>query len=104
MGNQAIARALRVALICGFLLLLGSPSAYADLGGALGSLIAGLFEIPRATLAGTFGGPPIIGTAFGLLSGAVNTVGYLARGTLELAGSAIPIAKTIGPLLLPFLL
>ena len=102
MGGETIARFFRAALTCGLLLAV-PQTAHAALGRALGSLIAGLIEIPRATLAGTFGGPPVVGTVFGLLSGAVNTVGYLANGTLELAGSAIPLAKTIGPMLLPFL-
>ena len=84
--------------------LLAHPApAHADLFRGLAYLVGGVLEIPRAVLAGTFSGPPIIGTAAGLLTGTFNSVLYVAKGTLEVAGTAVPIAKTVAPFLLPFL-
>jgi len=69
----------------------------------VGYLASSIFEIPRATLAGTFGGPPIIGTVFGLVGGAFNTVGLLTKGAIEVVGSAIPLATKLAPLIPLFL-
>lgn len=85
--------------------LLGHPAvAHADIIRGIANLIGAVFEIPRATLAGTFSGPPILGTAVGLLSGTFNSVTMVASGALELLGSAIPIAKTVAPFLIPVFL
>ena len=85
-------------------LVVAAPDAHAAIGRGIGCLIAVIFELPRSTLAGTLGGPPIVGTLVGALTGAVRTIGYLAQGTFEIAASAIPIAKAIGPFLIPIFL
>jgi len=64
-------------------------------------LLAGLLEIPRSTLAGTFNGPPLIGTALGAVGGAINGIGYVTQGAFEILGSAIPLAKAVAPFLIP---
>lgn len=82
-------------------MVMAPPPAHADLIRGIGLLLAGLLEIPRATLAGTFNGPPVIGTALGALGGTINGIGYVTQGTLELLGSAIPLAKAVAPFLIP---
>lgn len=91
-----------VAVIVGTLLV--QTPAEAGLLRGLQYLAAGVFEIPRSVLVGTLSGPPILGTAFGAVGGAMRTVGYALGGTLELLGTAIPLAKKAVPLALPFLL
>lgn len=56
-------------------------------------ILAGVVEIPRAILAGTLGGPPILGTVAGAIGGTINAVGLVAGGTLETAMSSIGLAK-----------
>ena len=75
-----------------------SPAS-ASLGAGLQYLIAGVFEPVRQTLAGTFGGPPILGTAFGLLGGTLRGALMVTRGALEL----IPVAAKLAPLIPVFL-
>lgn len=96
-------RILRLAAMA-YIVLAHPAAAHADLFRGLAYLVGGVLEIPRAVLAGTFSGPPLIGTAAGLLTGTFNSALYLVKGTLEVAGTAVPIAKTVGPFLLPFLL
>lgn len=66
-------------------------------------LLMGVLQIPLQTLAGTFNGPPVIGTALGALNGAMRTVGMVTSGAVELAASGLGIAKSVAPFLLPFL-
>ena len=80
------------------------PIAEAAIVRGIQEVLAGVLQIPLSTIAGTFNGPPIIGTLFGALSGAVKGVGLVAHGALELAASGVSLAKTIGPYLIPFLL
>ena len=91
-----------VTLLTGCLLI--ATPAEANLIRGIQYLAAGIFEIPRSVLVGTLSGPPILGTAFGVVGGALRTVGYLLGGTLEVAGTAIPLAKKAVPMVLPFLL
>ena len=91
-----------VALV--FSLIIGAVPAQADVIRGLGKIVAGVFAIPISTVAGTFGGPPILGTLMGLANGTINTVGLIAGGTLEVAASAVPVAKAVAPFFLPFLL
>lgn len=56
-------------------------------------VVAGVLEIPRAALAGTLGGPPLLGTAIGALGGTIRAVGLVAGGTLETAMSTVGLAK-----------
>ena len=86
------------------LLLFGAAPAEADILRGLQYLLAGVVELPRAALAGTFNGPPLIGTVFGLVNGALGTVSLVGRGALELAASGVAVAKTVGPYLIPIFL
>ena len=74
-----------------------------DLIGGLTDVVQGALAIPMGTLAGTFGGPPIIGTIGGALQGALNTIGYTTRGLLRLVGVAVPTAASLAPLIPLFL-
>ena len=78
--------------------------AQADIIRGLQKIVAGVFQLPLSTLAGTFSGPPIVGTVVGALSGAFNGVGLVASGVLDLAASAVPIVKTVAPFLIPIFL
>ena len=80
-----------------------APAAPAGVFGALADLFQGAIALPVNVLAGTFSGPPVIGTVNGLLAGTVNTLSYTTRGVFGLVGSAIPAASTLAPFL-PFLL
>ena len=73
--------------------------ASADLVRGVEYIVAGVFEVPRATLAGTFGGFPILGTVFGLLSGTLRGAAMVVRGALEL----VPVAAKLAPLIPVFL-
>jgi hypothetical protein len=79
------------------------PPAEANLIRGLGRLISGVLAIPISTVAGTFSGPPILGTALGAVNGVVRAVGMAAGGALDIAASGVSLAKMAGPVLLPFL-
>jgi len=91
-----------VGLIVGLTLL--APTAQAAIVRGVQEVIMGLLQLPLATLAGTFSGPPIIGTVAGAASGLVSGVGLVTHGALELLASGVSIAKTVAPFVLPFLL
>ena len=91
-----------VILFAGLVLL--APPAEAAIFRGLQELIGGVLQLPVQTLVGTFHGPPVIGTLFGAVNGAVQGIGLLAHGTLEIASSGVGIAKMVAPYLLPFLL
>ena len=78
-----------------------APQAEADIVRGIQKIIGGVLSIPMSTLAGTFNGPPIIGTLVGALGGTVNGVGMLLSGVMDLAASAVPVAKTVAPYLIP---
>jgi hypothetical protein len=80
-----------------------APAAHANVFGALADLFQGVIALPMNVLAGTFSGPPVIGTINGVLAGTVNTLSYTTRGLLGLAGAAIPAASALAPFL-PFVL
>lgn len=83
---------------------MGRPSVVdADVLRGLMRVVSGVFEIPRATLAGTVSGPPVLGTVLGALTGAVNGLGLVAGGTLETVVSLVPLALKAAPLLPIFL-
>ena len=84
-------------------LIVSAAPAQADLVGGLGKIVAGVFAIPIATIAGTFSGPPILGTVLGVANGTINAVGLVAGGALEVAAAAVPVAKMVAPFFLPFL-
>ena len=91
------------ALALSVLLVAAPAPAHADLIRGVKYLIGGIFAIPLQTLAGTFSGPPIIGTVGGLLGGTMNGLGMIARGTMDIAGSAVPLAMKAAPYFLFFL-
>lgn len=91
------------ALLIAGCLLLAEP-ADAAVGRAFASWFAALFQLPGSILAGTFNGPPVIGTLMGAVNGVFRTFALVGGGAAELGGSAVSIAKAIGPYLLPFLL
>ena len=97
-------RRLGAALVLALVLLGAAPAAEAGIIRAIQYLVAGVFEIPRSALVGTVNGPPILGTAVGVLGGTARTLGYALGGTLELAGTVIPLAKKAAPFVLPFVL
>ncbi|MBI3011036.1 MAG: hypothetical protein HYY58_00895 [Candidatus Omnitrophica bacterium] len=84
-------------------ILLGiSPPAEADLIRGVGKIIGGVLQLPLSTLAGTFNGPPLVGTLLGAVNGTINAVGMVLGGTLELAGDGLALAKMAAPYVLPF--
>ena len=88
-----------MALVIGMLCVGWPRPASADLVRGVEYIVAGVFEVPRATLAGTFGGFPIVGTVFGFLGGTLRGLAMVTRGTLEL----IPVAAQLAPLIPVFL-
>lgn len=85
-------------------LLVATPRAEANLVRGVQEVVAGVLEVPLSTLAGTFSGPPVFGTAVGAVGGVVRGVGLVAQGALDLVSGAVPLAKAAVPYLLPFLL
>ena len=85
------------------LLLVHPPEASADILRGLLRVVGGVLEVPRSTLAGTVGGPPILGTLAGALTGVVRGAGMIVGGTLETALSAIPFAAKLAPYIPVFL-
>ena len=81
-----------------------TPTAEAAVFRGIGEIIAGVFHVPMAILAGTFTGPPVVGTLLGAVNGVTGGLGLVAHGVLELAASAFSVAKTVGPYVLPFVL
>lgn len=74
-----------------------------DLVGGLTDVVQGALAIPVGAIAGTLGGPPLIGTVGGALQGALNALGYTTRGVLRLVGVAVPTAASLAPLIPLFL-
>jgi hypothetical protein len=85
-------------------LLLGAPAAHANPISGVLKIVAGVFQVPLGILAGTLGGPPIVGTIAGAFSGTLQGVGLVTSGVLELAWDGVSLAKAAAPFLLPFLL
>jgi len=81
-----------------------TPRADAAIVRGIQEVLAGILQVPLSTIAGTFSGPPVIGTVFGAVHGVVSGVGLVTHGALELAASGVSIAKTVAPFVLPFLL
>ena len=70
----------------------------------LQEIVVGVLQVPISTIAGTFSGPPVLGTVFGAVNGLLSGVGLVADGALNVAFGAFGLAKTVAPFLLPFLL
>ena len=96
-----MASARRVACLVLVILLLMAPAApaSASLGRGLQYIIGGVLEIPRSTLAGTFGGFPVVGTLFGAVGGVLRGALMVTRGALEL----VPVAAKLAPMIPVFL-
>ncbi len=100
----------RLLVVCGVAsILLVSPPvrtvcAEPDLFGGIADIVSGVFVLPYDILAGTVSGPPIIGTIGGALVGTMNALALTVRGTLRIAGAAVPIAMQAAPYVLPFVL
>ena len=86
-------------VVVAVLLVAPAAPASASLGAGIAYLLGGVFEPVRQTLAGTFGGPPILGTAFGLVGGTLRGAMMVVRGALEL----VPVAAKLAPLVPLFL-
>ena len=82
--------------------LLTAPAAEAAVVRGIQEVLAGIFQVPLQTIVGTFSGPPVLGTVFGVVNGVVSGVGLVTHGALELAASGVSIAKTVAPYVLPF--
>ena len=86
-------------------LCIASPRpAEANLISGLTKIVAGVFQLPVSILAGTFTGPPVIGTLMGAVNGTFRTVSFIAGGATELALDGVSLAKAAAPYVLPFLL
>ncbi len=69
----------------------------ADIVNGLMRIVGGVLEVPKDILAGTFSGPPIVGTVAGALAGALRGTAMVASGALETVVSAIPVAAKLAP-------
>ena len=103
MGKPLGQRAVWVVLVVIVLLVAKPARVDADILRGLLRIVGGVLEVPRATLAGTFSGPPILGTAVGLLAGTMHGAGMVAGGALETVISAIPFAAKLAPYIPVFL-
>ena len=83
--------------------LIAAPPAEAAVVQGLARLFSAVFHLPLAILAGTFSGPPVIGTLMGAVNGIVGSLGLAGSGAMELGISAVSVAKAAAPYLLPFL-
>ena len=81
-----------------------APPAEAGIIKGIQEILAGVLQVPLSTLAGTFSGPPVVGTLFGAANGLLSGIGLVADGALNLAFGAFGIAKTVAPFVLPFVL
>jgi hypothetical protein len=88
----------------GAMLTVQAMPAEADIVRGLGKIISGVLIVPVAVLQGTVQGPPLFGTAIGAISGTIKGAGMLIGGVLDIASSALPLAKAAAPYLLPFVL
>ncbi len=106
-GNRAGARVIAVCVMAATILLAAPMRrAAADgngLMGGVGDIVGGVMSIPMGILAGTMGGPPILGTVGGALAGSLNALSLTTRGVLKLVGVAIPMAATAAPYIPLFL-
>ena len=85
------------------LFLAASPVYANPISGVL-KIVAGVLRVPIGVLAGTFSGPPIIGTIAGAFNGTLQGISLVASGATELAFDGVALAKMAAPYLLPFLL
>jgi hypothetical protein len=84
-------------------LLFAAPAEAGILRG-IQEIVTGVVNVPLQTLAGTFNGPPVVGTAVGALQGLAGGLGLVASGALNIGFGALGLAKAVAPYALPFLL
>lgn len=85
-------------------LLCAAGPAEAGILRGIQEIVTAVVQVPISTLAGTFNGPPVVGTVVGAAQGLLSGIGLLASGALNIGFGAFGIAKTVAPFLLPFLL
>jgi hypothetical protein len=85
------------------LLIASAPPAEAGLFRGAREVVSGVLQVPLSTLAGTFRGPPVVGTVFGAVNGLFGGLGLITSGALNLAAGTLGLAKSAAPFLLPFL-
>ena len=57
----------------------------------VGQVVAGvIFEFPKTVLDATFTGPPVVGTAVGILAGTARALQVTVSGLVEMASSFDP--------------
>jgi hypothetical protein len=93
-----VRRTVCIAVVAVLLVVPASPAS-ASLGRGLQYIIAGVLEPVRQTLAGTFGGFPVVGTLFGAVGGTLRGALMVTKGALEL----VPVAAQLAPLIPVFL-
>ncbi len=98
-----VKRRLIVVAVIVCLVLTKPPVAHADLIRGIMRVVGGVFEIPKDVLTGTFGGPPIVGTIAGALTGTLRGAAMVVSGALETVISAIPLAAKAAPWIPVFL-
>lgn len=81
-----------------------ATTAHAGLINGIQSIVMGVLQPPIGLLVGTVKGAPIVGTLQGTVLGLAQGVAMVGKGAVEVVGSAVPIAKSVVPYLLPFLL
>ena len=106
MGSETKTTVGRLGAVLAVLLILviGPPPAEANPISGIFKIIGGVLRLPLSTLIGTFSGPPILGTVFGAVNGAIQGLGMVASGALELVSDGVGVAKTVGPYLIPIFL
>ena len=67
-------------------------------------IVTGVVQVPLSTFAGTFHGPPVVGTVVGVMQGLLGGLGLVASGALNIGLGALGLAKTAAPFVLPFVL
>ncbi len=84
-------------------LVIGAPAASANPLSGLVKIVAGVLQPVAGILAGTFGGPPLVGTLVGAVNGTFQGLGLVASGVTELAFDGVSLARMVAPYALPFL-
>jgi len=83
-------------LACGVILSLSPRAAAAtkdepSFMHGLGQVVAGVvLELPKTVLDATFSGPPVVGTAVGLLAGTARALQVTVGGVVEMAAGFDP--------------
>ena len=85
-------------------LLLGAPRpAEANIVRGVMRVVSGVLTPPLSLIAGTFSGPPVVGTLFGAVNGTFQGAGLITSGVFDLALGGAQLARMAAPFVLPFL-